>query len=174
MAGVELEPLECEDGAVEQTAETDRFVEQWCDRSGVEHGPIRKFYKDGQKAEEGFMHNNNQDKKWYWWHSNGQKAAVGRFDKDKPAGSWTYWHENGNRAQEGDYLAGLKSGRWTKWFESGARMEEGIYYNDTPNGEWVYFDDSTKETIVKRVTFRQGTKVKEVDVAGEKKADTVD
>jgi len=169
VGGLELTPLECKDGATEQTAETEQGVEQWCDRGGVEHGPIKKFYKDGQKAEEGFMHNNTQDQQWYWWHPNGQKAASGRFDKDKPAGSWTYWHDNGNRAQEGDYLVGLKAGRWTKWYESGAKKEEGIFYNDQPNGDWLYFDDTDKDVAVRRVTFRQGEKVKEVEIKPDKK-----
>ncbi|MCG8405994.1 MAG: toxin-antitoxin system YwqK family antitoxin [Phycisphaerales bacterium] len=123
-------------------------VKQKPDGTFVSHGPITRWYENGDlyidgAYAEGFMHG-----MWMSWYPGGQVRGKGEFKFGKKIGPWIRWHENGIKRLEYENVNGLKHGRWTYWDEDGNLAEEGEYANDRKHGQWIKYekDGSVTET----------------------------
>ncbi len=161
-----LPSMECPEGATYNTGQGALGLEQYCEMSGVMHGPIRKFYSNGNRSAEGSYDNGKTNDTWSWWYEDGKKKSKGAYKKGKQTGSWGWWHENGGRAREGDFLNGRKAGQWTSWFDNGRKSEEGLYFNDQKNGQWKYFLDNEDNSVSRLETWENGNLVKESSADG--------
>ena len=157
----------CPEGSSYHDGQGAQGLEQYCEKSGVMHGPIRKYFANGNRSAEGSYDNGKTDGTWSWWYEDGKKKSKGNYKKGKQTGSWSWWHENGDRAREGDFLNGRKAGQWTSWYDNGRKSEEGLYFNDQKNGQWKYFLDNEDNAVSRTETWENGNLAKETSVDGE-------
>ena len=160
-----LPPMQCPEGSSYQTGQGAQGLEQYCEMNGVMHGPIRKYYANGNRSTEGNYDKGKTDDIWSWWYEDGKKKSKGSYKKGKQTGSWSWWHENGDRAREGDFLNGRKAGQWTSWYDNGRKSEEGLYFNDQKNGQWKYFIDNEDNAISRTETWENGNMSSETNKA---------
>jgi hypothetical protein len=105
----------------------------------VHHGEYTRFYRDGQKAEQGRYAQGLRIKRWTEWHDHGVKRATGDYRKGVRSGRWTFWDRSGAKDADrsGDYksyatqypskkpqtlgslLNGKREGTWRTWWENG-------------------------------------------------------
>ncbi|MBT3220738.1 MAG: toxin-antitoxin system YwqK family antitoxin [Proteobacteria bacterium] len=156
---VVLEELNCPKGARAKNSKTQKGVEQWCDRNGVQHGPYIRFYFSGQRAVKGNYSDNKPDGQWIWFHPNGQTESKGRYKLGKQVGSWSWWHDNGERAQEGEYYEARRWGLWITWYSNGQKREEGTYRNGLKDGEWYYWGRTSRLETVELWVYGKKEKV---------------
>ena len=87
-----------------------------------------KFYRNGQKREEGTVKGVNyrgvpiKDGKWTYWHENGQKREEGTFKDGEKDGKAVYWDENGQKRIEETYKDGYRISEEC-WDEDGNEMD---------------------------------------------------
>jgi len=156
-----LPGLDCPEGASYREGQGAQGVEQYCEKEGVMHGPIRKFYTNEKRSAEGSYTEGKTDGTWSWWYEDGSKKSKGSYKLGKQTGGWAWWHQNGERAREGDFLNGRKAGQWTSWYDNGRKSEEGLYFNDMKDGQWTYFHDDEDTTVARLETWSNGTLTKE-------------
>ena len=53
------------------------------------------------------------------WYRNGQKWQEGHYQDDNREGLWTMWYDNGQKLEEGDYQEGKEKGLWIVWDKDG-------------------------------------------------------
>lgn len=134
------------------------------DKKTKRNGPYKKYFKNGDVAEEGFYTDNWPTGKWTYWYKNGNKMKEGESGK-----MCTVWYENGNKKLESifirrsnDYVTnpmgnsfyfrslmdkyksinGEPNGKYTSWYENGdlkleTHFERGIY-----NGPYTYWGEN--------------------------------
>ena len=92
----------------------------------TQHGPIRRWYENGQPKMRGQYDKDQRVGTFTWWHLNGGRKLVATYDKGQKSGSWTWWHDNGMKSIQGEYKDNKAVGVWTWWDENGkvARQED--------------------------------------------------
>lgn len=92
----------------------------------TQHGPIRRWYENGQPKMQGQYEKDHRVGKFTWWHTNGGRKLEAGYEKGQKSGMWTWWHENGMKSIQGEYEADKAVGVWTWWDEDGevARQED--------------------------------------------------
>jgi len=60
-----------------------------------ENGLMKKWYDNGQIAEEGTYYNNKKEGKWIEWYENGQIFKEGKYKNGERIGKWIIWYFNG-------------------------------------------------------------------------------
>ncbi len=152
-----LATMDCPEDASYREGQGAQGIEQYCEKDGIMHGPIRKYYANGNRSAEGSYNEGKTDGTWSWWYEDGKKKSKGSYKKGKQTGGWSWWHESGERAREGDFLNGRKAGQWTSWYDNGRKSEEGLYFNDLKDGEWLYFLDDEDMTVARVEKWSNGT-----------------
>ena len=90
----------------------------------------------------------------------------GSYLNGKKHGPWTLYHPNGNKKSEATFSEGKYTGLYTSYHENGNRRWQGRYNeitgtsaDGTKDGVWLdYAEDG--ETIVRRMTYKRGSKVR--------------
>ncbi len=86
----------------------------------TQHGPIRRWYENGQPKMQGQYEKDQRIGKFTWWHTNGGRKLEAGYVEGQKAGMWTWWHENGMKSIQGEYKHDKAVGTWTWWDEKGA------------------------------------------------------
>ena len=90
----------------------------------------------------------------------------GDFKDGKKHGPWMLYWPNGNKKSEANFVDGKYTGLYTSYHENGKRRWQGRYNeitgtsaDGTKDGVWLdYAEDG--ETIVRRMTYKRGSKVR--------------
>ena len=92
----------------------------------TQHGPIRRWYENGQPKMRGQYEKDERVGKFTWWHENGGHKLEAVYKKGQKSDMWTWWHENGMKSIQGEYDGNQAVGVWTWWDENGsvARQED--------------------------------------------------
>ncbi len=85
----------------------------------VQHGPIRRWFENGQPKMQGQYQNDQRVGKFVWWHANGGRKLLAYYRDGQKTDSWTWWHANGMKSIQGEYEADQAVGLWTWWDEKG-------------------------------------------------------
>ena len=86
-----------------------------------------KFYRNGQKREEGTFKDGEKDGVWTEWYDNGQKEKEVTYKDGKQDGKWTGWNENGEKRYEGTSKDGELDGLSTAWYDNGQKSGEATF-----------------------------------------------
>ena len=91
----------------------------------TQHGPIRRWYENGQPKMQGQYLKDQRVGTFTWWHLNGGRKLEAVYKQGQKSGMWTWWHENGMKSIQGEYDGNEAVGVWTWWDENGkvARQE---------------------------------------------------
>jgi antitoxin component YwqK of YwqJK toxin-antitoxin module len=85
----------------------------------TQHGPVRRWYENGQPKMQGQYKKDRRVGEFTWWHPNGSRKLKAGYQAGQKLGMWTWWHENGMKSIQGEYEAGQPVGVWTWWDENG-------------------------------------------------------
>lgn len=85
----------------------------------VQHGPIMRWYENGQPRMQGQYKSDQRVGQFTWWHENGGRHLVAFYREGKKEGLWTWWHPNGMKSIQGEYKDDEAVGPWTWWEENG-------------------------------------------------------
>lgn len=150
--------------------------------NNVLDGNFERFYKNGNKLEEGSYSNNKLDgeySKWYengvkaaemtyvnnkvdgvanWWYDNGQKSKYIKIDKASKEGIVVEWYMNGVKSKSGRYLNGKLNANYTTWYANGKIKEEGIFNDGRPVGGFIIaYDELGKKQKVFKEDFKDAS-----------------
>lgn len=133
------------------------------DAQGLETGPYKAVYADGQRLEEGLQRDGKRVGLWKTWRADGTAASEveykdglknGRetlFDikgereeegsnkADRKHGVWRLYASNGVPIRESTWVNGKKEGRETQWNPEGMRVKEGPFVGGIQQGRWVAY-----------------------------------
>lgn len=93
------------------------------------------------------------------YYRNGEKQEEGGFVNGKKDGLWTYWWEDGKKWSEGYFRMSERHGATTVWNKDGSLRYTGFYKNNQVDSVWVFYDGKGNET--KEVIYKMGEKVSE-------------
>ena len=88
------------------------------------------------------------------WYKNGEKATEGYFTNDKKEGVWREWYKNGQLAVEQNFIDGQLNGDIKVWYPNGIYRIKGSYTKNARDSAWIYYCDNGK--IKNKVTFNFG------------------
>lgn len=146
-----------------------RGVKVFSDNSTVDHGLYTRYWRNGQKAEEGRYVDGKKQGPWKLWYKNGQEAKTENYVDGKLDGKWTLVSEDGKPLRERSYKAEQRDGKWLSyypggkqvqleenygggklngavrvWYESGAKDSERNYVNGVPEGKQQQWHENGK------------------------------
>ena len=84
-----------------------------------EYETVSETYPNGQKKQEGKLHNGFMDGKWLEWHDNGQLKSERYFKDELPIGKWIFWYKGGQKKEEKEFNQGHQLLYLTRWDENG-------------------------------------------------------
>lgn len=93
-------------------------------KEGENDGPWTYFNDDGSKEEITWKHG-VEDGPYKWWYENGQLGQEGTKNGEFFVGAWSTWHANGQLKEQGSYdQSGNMTGVWKEWDETGKLIKE--------------------------------------------------
>lgn len=98
-----------------------------CERNGLYHGPLVKWFDSGGVEWSGTYLNNEKRGRWVEWYENGEMRLEGAYHDGKKQGPWSYWYESGGKRLTCEYVSGVKHGPWMEWDESGQHTFQANY-----------------------------------------------
>ena len=134
----------CGDGIVDyDDLENRNGVTYLADEETPFTGRAERFYRNGQKQEEGNYKDGIMQGLWTRWYENGQKKLEWNYKDGKQDGLETKWYENGQKEWEGNFNDDYPNGVATFWYENGQKKgamnhKDGILMSAEawkPNGE---------------------------------------
>lgn len=93
------------------------------------------------------------------YYKNGEKEEEGEFLNGLKHGEWTYWYENGNVWSKGFFKNGLRDGKTQVYYENGNKHYSGFYTNSKSDKKWTFWNSEGKKT--KEVIFDKGKIIEE-------------
>ena len=128
-------------------------------RNGVLDGQWTRWYKNGNKAEEGKYKDGKRSGEWNGWYRSSKKNFSCVYEDGKRAGNYVEWNSKGKKVKEIYYSEGKRikeylvirdsngfmeinkkygklDGSWSRWYADGIKEEEGAYKNGTKVGTW--------------------------------------
>ena len=128
-------------------------------RNGVLDGQWTRWYKNGNKAEEGKYKDGKRSGEWNGWYRSSKKNFSCIYEDGKRAGNYVEWNSKGKKVKEIYYSEGKRikeylvirdsngfmeinkkygklDGSWSRWYADGIKEEEGAYKNGTKVGTW--------------------------------------
>ncbi|SPF40324.1 exported hypothetical protein [Syntrophobacter sp. SbD1] len=103
---VNAEEFKCPEGAKDSGYKPGNIV-RWCEieRDGrlLYHGPVWRWYRNGQmKGKENYIYGNAEGE-WQGWFENGKMSSLGSFRGGNKTGLWKYWYTSGSIKTEATY-----------------------------------------------------------------------
>ena len=120
---------------------------------GKLHGPVKSFYSNGKKRQEGYFKMDEQDSVYREWSETGKLSIEGYYFKNKPAKNWTYYYIDGQPKLQEEIIDTVSfvqnfwlpdslhtqtvkngNGEMTTFFTTGSPKEWYHYQNGLKNG----------------------------------------
>ena len=113
-------------------------------KDGKKEGAYSIYYKSGEKWEEGRYKNDLLQGNFKKWYTNGQKAEDHTMVDGKIDGPYERYYYNGELWKKGTYVNGVLDGLYEKWFNNGQKAYSYSYTNGKLNGEYhKWYTDGT-------------------------------
>jgi hypothetical protein len=97
----------------------------WCEKDdGLQHGPSRAWYRNGQLGWERNYRDGAQDGVEREWYDDGRLQSEANYIMGQPEGIVRMWHPNGQLASETQYRDGGCVNPWRYWDKKGKLLEE--------------------------------------------------
>ena len=100
-----------------------------------ENGSYKKYYNDGQLAEEGACKDDKQEGLKKEYYKNGQLRAERNYKDGKQEGFNKVYSNGGQLLEESNYENDKQEGSYKVYYECGQLAEEGNYKNDKIEGK---------------------------------------
>ena len=108
-------------------------------------GTYRSFYRDGQLLEEGEYEKGLEHGVWWDYYPNGKNHTMTTYQHGSKHGSYQAFYENGRKQAEGSWLNDIdREGGWKFYYENGNLEKQGSYESTLPAGIWKYYHSSGK------------------------------
>ncbi|MFM7218535.1 MAG: hypothetical protein ACKO1U_10995 [Bacteroidota bacterium] len=95
------------------------------------------------------------------YYDDGKLQESGSYVMGKRDGLTKWFAQNGNVSLEYTYKLGDLNGLAKQYDEKGLIREEGNYVNNNEDGEWKVYEGGV---MIKKVIYKDGNKVKEIEV----------
>ena len=176
------EEFVCPEGARIQGEAPPRGVKQWCAlEDGTQQGPsvfwfafgrrrveasfcegrlcgaYRRWWDNGQLAEEGTYEDDQKHGVFTDWDANGTKRVFQEYRKGVIHGSSKAWWPNARPMLDLHYVDGERHGSAATWFESGRMQTRGEFHRGRRDGAWTaWYPDGNKKRVA---VFEEGGEV---------------
>ena len=131
---------------------TSLYISISCSQKKPELGKLVIYYYDeGQKSEEGHLHNEKKNGEWLMWYPNGQLKQKGNFKSGKLHGLYEGFHINGQSAYKSKYKDGeeLHGPIDEGYYKNGRLQWRANYKDEKPHGPYaVSYTHLTLPTIL--------------------------
>ena len=95
----DMKGFQCPTGAKDSGFSSGK-LERWCEilRDGrpVYHGPLWRWYENGQMEGKEYYLNGNAEGEWPSWYENGSRSSLGSWRAGSKIGLWRYWDQSGH------------------------------------------------------------------------------
>lgn len=120
---------------------------RWCEiqKNGrpVYHGPVWRWYPNGQLDCKEYYLNGDAAGVWPSYYENGKPSSLGEFRNGSKTGTWKYWNESGYLATEVTYTE--DGNQKIEYYPSGRRQAMGTFVSSGKIGSWTYWAEDGSE-----------------------------
>ena len=145
-------------------------VKYW--RDGLQHGPWRQYYDNGNLKMKANMIDHEFEGKVTFYFKSGRRNIEGRYVNGLREGSWYHYHEDGSIEMQVLYRGGemvkekRENGVFIEWLEPEIPLSEISYENGLKNGPFTIYHEGAERIIKETKDALTGEILPSEEIAG--------